>query len=372
MGDVIEGVLTANDMEALNAMIEKVKKSADQTKLLSGGMAKSATHLATHTQNLKRKAEREQNKRKRQEEAQELQAVKMRAKDAAKRVEEQASSTPPIFQLAQAALLDHGAATELKVLDGDVPKNFDVDTPTIFRRVPEIEKWSKEPKLQVTFGAFGGKYKKASGFQETMKAQMPIYIREGKEESAELVKHFFDKISQENRPHEPHPFTKMLDAQWLFGYDPKLAAIAATPNSMSMLEVLVHGTARWQVFESASLVAHLRSMTGKEEISLDELPELLGSWNMHDLLKAVNGSAGVKSYCCSQGPLDAVWIPCGFVCLEQAMKGVLLYGMRATFLVKSETGTMNYETMIGLSAAAKKNTDKMKEALRLMEPPQPS
>ena len=367
VGDVIEAVLTANDMAELEAMIEKVRKSSDQTKLLSGGMSKSATHLSTHTQNLKRKAEREQNKKKRLEEAQELQAFRMRAKDAAKRVKEQATTCPTVFQHAHVTLLAAGAVTEFQVVTGEVAKGFDVDVPTIFKNVPVIETWSKEPKLQVTFGAFGGKYKKASGFQETARAQMPIYSREGKEESAELIKHISERMKEENRADEPHAFTKMLDTQWLFGYDPKLAAIAATPNSMAMLKVLVHGSLRWLVFESSSLVAHLRSITGKEQISLDEVPDLLGSWTVEDLQTAAHVS-GVKMYCCSQDPLDAVWIPCGYVCLEQAMKGVLLYGMRATYLVKSEAACLNYETMIGLSAAAKKSTEKMKEALQLMEP----
>eukprot|EP00971_Amphidinium_carterae_P207363 4113991-Amphidinium_carterae.2 len=78
--------------------------------------------------------------------------------------------------------------------------------------------------------------------------------------------------------------------------------------------------------------------------------------------------SGCKMYTVHQKALDAVIIPTGFLCVEQSLAGVLVYGMRSSTLVMSEDAVNNYETFIGLQAKSGKNVDNNRKAIAIMTP----
>ena len=254
----------------------------------------------------------------------------------------------------------------LKELSGDDIKDIDIDIPFILKKNAKIVEWSNTSKMQVALGSFGGRYKKTDSFQAFGKAQMPLYSKEGKEETMEFVNYFMSLIPVTNKVMQENDFSRITSALWLFGYDPSLCSISATPNGMAMLKVLAYGEVKWIVMETASLIAALRTELQTDSIGFDDLEEKVGSLTADTLENCKKH--GLKSFSCVQKANEAVFVPAGWITAEQSVSGMLIYGFRSTLLLRSEASHSSYEALIGLHVVSKKPVAKMQEALDLMAP----
>ena len=240
-----------------------------------------------------------------------------------------------------------------------------VDEPILFKDNRKISEWANEPKMQLALGSFGGRYKKTDMFSRSGKAQMVLFAKEGKEESNALISNFTAPIPDDNKVKGENDFSKITDTLWLFGYDPALTSISATPNGMAMMKVLAFGEVKWLVMEISSTVAALRAELGVDVIKADDLEALIGSLTYGNLENCKKH--GMKAKSCLQRPNEAVFVAAGWIAAEQSVKGMLIYGLRASLLLKSEASCHSYEAYIGLNSASGKPVDKMQQVLDLMQ-----
>ncbi|CAK9036130.1 Uncharacterized protein SCF082_LOCUS21603 [Durusdinium trenchii] len=360
MTELCEKVLNSQGMLELDEKLECWKHSVEQVKLLVAGISKSAQNITSHVANLSRKQKREETKRKKQQESTAVAEAKKMAKAAAKKVKDQEDTVDPIFEVGLDKL-QH----DMEVAGSEWSEFPTVDEPILFKDNRKISEWANEPKMQLALGSFGGRYKKTDMFSRSGKAQMVLFAKEGKEESHALISNFTAPIPDDNKVKGENDFSKITDTLWLFGYDPALTSISATPNGMAMMKVLAFGEVKWLVMEISSTVAALRAELGVDVIKADDLEALIGSLTYGNLENCKKH--GMKAKSCLQRPNEAVFVPAGWIAAEQSVKGVLIYGLRASLLLKSEASCHSYEAYIGLNSASGKPVDKMQQVLDLMQ-----
>lgn len=61
---------------------------------------------------------------------------------------------------------------------------IDVDSLALFDELDCIDSWNNEAKVQLALGNWGGRYKRSDVFKEEGRAQLPLYAREGKGDTA--------------------------------------------------------------------------------------------------------------------------------------------------------------------------------------------
>ena len=361
-----EKILVSKTMDELEETKQFLQNSIQQTKMLAAAMNKSANNLSGHVRNQERKQSREEERKRRLEESKAVEEARNTARKAAKQVKEEDETIPALFQVILPELVDNKIATNFTVHDGKIEK-FNIDEPAMFINMAFVEEWQKAARMQVALGNFGGKYKKAECFLKEKKAQLPLYTKEGKEETAEMMMNFMDAVPKDNRLDVTGDFAKILDTVWLFGMDPKLRSLGNTPNSMAMFKTLVHGEVKVMAFEAASLVAALRQELKKDVIAYDDLIDKLTHYGATTLeLMAKNGAKiCVGTIQASQ----TFYVPQGWLVLEQPVKGVLIYGCRKTTLFKSEAGKRAYEAMVGLHAASDRSSSvaNMQKVLKMIQ-----
>ena len=144
MDELVDQLLLAEDMKGLESHVATFRDAAEQTKLLSAGVTKSAQNVSSHVANQKRKAERETQKRKREQEQRELEAVKMRARQAARKVKSESQTVQPIFLVG----LDKLQSENVGEPFGDAV--VDGSEPAILVAVRDAaQQWNREAKIQV-------------------------------------------------------------------------------------------------------------------------------------------------------------------------------------------------------------------------------
>eukprot|EP00971_Amphidinium_carterae_P207362 4113991-Amphidinium_carterae.1 len=274
MTESLENLLQVGSSADLEKSVLVWRQSFEQVKLLAAGVTKSANNLNGHVQNKRRKLSREQTQKKKEEENKELQAFQAKAREAARAVKEQEGTLPAIFQISIEKLEGEGVAKPFVEIDFSSSSKLLLVEPAAVRKCPKIEEWSQNSRMLVTFGFFGGKYKKQEaylqGSQQDSRTQLPLYAKEGREECTELANSFWQLVPSNMQAPEQHDFKKLTQQTWLYGYSPSLATAAMTPNGFPMLKVLVHGEVKWLVFELASLLAALRTQKQKESFATEE------------------------------------------------------------------------------------------------------
>lgn len=248
----------------------------------------------------------------------------------------------------------------------DVKEISDIDAPFIMKKNAKIGDWMNSSKIQVALGSFGGRYKKTDTFQAHGKAQMTIFSKEGKEESIALVNGIMSLFPNTNKVTQENDFARITQTLWLFGYDPAMCSVSPTPNGMAMLKVLAYGEVKWLVMECCSLLAALRTELQQDSISLDDIEGMVGALSAESLENCKKHR--LKCYSCLQQPNDLVYVPAGWITVEQSVKDMLIYGLRASLLLRSDASHTSYEGLIGLYSSSNKPVDKMKQALDLMAP----
>ena len=162
------------------------------------------------------------------------------------------------------------------------------------------------------------------------------------------------------------PAASTCENIWLYGYDPKLKTCSATPNGLPLMKVLASGEVRWLFFELTSLLAALRLEGKAESLTLEDLKEAVSSLT-EDKVRSLKKSGTTIKYA-EQRPWETAYVPAGWYVAEESLRGVLVYGVRRTLVVKTPASHEQYEALTGVySASGNAAHVHMSAALRLME-----
>ena len=69
----------------------------------------------------------------------------------------------------------------------------------------------------MALGTFGGRYKKSGNYEAEGRAQLPLYSREGREESARFVQTCVEQFPDDAMAKPGDELAKVLTTHWLYG-----------------------------------------------------------------------------------------------------------------------------------------------------------
>ena len=156
----------------------------------------------------------------------------------------------------------------------------------------------------------------------------------------------------------------VLAASWLVGFESQSAFVSTPANGMGCLRVLTSGEVSWVLFEMSSLLAGLRVLLGADKISMDVACDAVKNLDASQAAKLRD--AGCKMYHVKQAPQQILWVPAGFLAAERCAKGILIYGLRNSFLYSSEMAAQSYGALVDLYSNSGKPVDKLKATLKLI------
>ena len=218
----------------------------------------------------------------------------------------------------------------------------------------------------LTLGNFGSQYKKSSSFKTEQHTQCLMYGGEGKEETDALFKELQKQITAVS-PNSPECLQTVLQSHWLYGVSNDYCATSSTPNGMAMFKLLAQGQMKWLFFEIESLVAQLKIEKQADTFAKDEV--------MTEVEKADTArvktwlEAGVKIKAAVQEQSELIYCPAGWLTSQKVVSGVLVYGVRHSILLKSESHAKNFEAWMGLQGddLPESALEKLNEALDCMK-----
>ena len=157
----------------------------------------------------------------------------------------------------------------------------------------------------------------------------------------------------------------LLGNVWLYGYAQKMWHCAQTPFGLSMLKLLSAGEVSMILMPIAKLIPALKVMTGQDDHGIEDVRKRVVKFEAEDLDRLA--AAGCVCQHVTQKPGEIVLIPPGWLCCEAATSGVLIYGIRRSFVTRGEASVQDYSELIGSYSIAKKPMGKMKEILPFMK-----
>ena len=131
-----------------------------------------------------------------------------------------------------------------------------------------------------------------------------------------------------------------------------------------MVKLLCSGCVSWLAFPLKDLVAAIKLESKVEQIGITELIGIVSELTPASL-RALKTNGCTPTHI-AQTAGDFVVVPAGWVCCELATQGVLLYGVRRSFIPCGVEAQSNYEVLIGCHNHDSKATTKMQECLALM------
>ena len=148
-----------------------------------------------------------------------------------------------------------------------------------------------------------------------------------------------------------------------------MRSVAPTPNGLGMFKALASGEVTVVLAEFTSLASAHRAIHGEEQqVSVDSARDLLKKASLEDL-KAYHSVHHVKMRSVKLTPWQVLYVPVGWIVAEQASRGVLIYGARCTFAVRTIVAHETYEALIsGWAVSNQGRADKMREVLHCLQP----
>lgn len=365
--DLKESLLSMSTLADMEKVVATIKASNDQAKMLREGLSKSAANLKSHVDGLKRRIGRERAKQQRDNDQKEVDAVRKKARDAAEKVKIEETEVPHVYKI-EYSILGGAAEFDPVVVVKKAPQEIDVDSPALFEDMECIDIWNKEAKVQLALGNWGGRYKRSDIFKEEGRAQLPLYAREGKEESAKCFSAICDVAMKQGsfKPKDGSKLEGVASNVWLYGCKPGLKGVVQTPNGLGVCRILSHGEVLWLLFPAKKLVEALRALRKEDKISWETIVQSLEGYSIDKLKELKSHGCPIKYV--MQKPSQCLYMPPGYIAVEHCIKGVLVYGARQTVLIRSSLSFDNYEALISVLAASGRAVQRMEEALEAMSP----
>jgi hypothetical protein len=361
--------MDAPTLSDMHKRVVEFKNSVAAIRQVKDGATKAAASLKQHINNKSRSMARKRTQELKAKENEEADHVKKKAKAAAVLIKAEADLADPIFRIDWQKLL---AETLLKkiteVQEADVAKfKLKVEEPCLLLGHAALAKMQTLPKVQMAIGNFGGTYKRS--LKDEKRMQTPVFPKAGKEEIDTVWTDLMAAMpvaSQVKTDELPKGIANVVNNTWLWGFDTKYKGVSFTPNCLAMFKIILNGCVATMMFETKALVSAMRIILQVDKLKLTEVQDFLASLERDGIAELVKN--GCTPILVEQKADSILYVPVGYVTVEQVMSGVLIYGLRRTVIVSHIDAVANYEELIGLHVNEEKNPTKMKEALDFMKP----
>ena len=152
----------------------------------------------------------------------------------------------------------------------------------------------------------------------------------------------------------------LLGTVWLWGSNPKARSSAFTRNGLAQIKIVVSGSVRHILIDYSRLPAKHRQGDKFADVvsNISNLPD--------DVATSLSNDGIISEV--TVGPWQALYVPSGFLVLEETAQGSLVFGLRQSLLTKSTASHCRYEAVLELYRQTKKSLGKMEEVLELMKP----
>ena len=274
----------------------------------------------------------------------------------------------PVFRLDVKALVASGVLHVLPASDQPAEKCGSLEKPMLWKEFGAVSTLLTQPRAQLKLAAFGGNYKKSQILKETGKVQEVLYSGSGKEECDGFWAGCLGLLEENATVPKgliPAHLASVMNASWLFGFDAKYSGVGATPNGVGLLRLQVAGEVTLMLFKTPQLVAALRIILKREQIGLEACKDYVQMLT-NDQAKTLSDN-GCQMFTAIQMPNQTLMIPSGWLLAECSSKGVLVYGLRKSFLACGQTSADDYESLIGCNKVDEKPVVKMEETLEIMK-----
>lgn len=365
--ELVESLLGSESVDVLTQKTTRLGGGMAALRALRAGATKAASTLIAHLRTKQKAAE---NKRKRDTEAAAVDEAKKKARQAAEAIKLEEAKVPAVFEQKFADLIKDGTLTNVVSIKGVGTATVDnLEQPALITECEAMTSFCSEKRVQLMMGQWGGQYKKRPSTKSHGRVQEPTKAAKGREEAdafMQRVMSMFPEDSVVALENMPAGFKNLLSVTWLYGYDTRMHSIGCTPNGMGMIKALCAGEVTWLMWDVAALAAALKEIDkATEPISIDTLTKRVQTFTKSDF-------ADIRTHGCItrvaiQKMNTIMVIPAGYMVAQLSSAGVLLYGVRRTFLQQSDAAAARYEELIGCFEAANKDTVKMRETVELMK-----
>ena len=203
----------------------------------------------------------------------------------------------------------------------------------------------------------------------TQKAMVP---KEGKEEMDSMwtdIMSIIPSVARIDMAGLVGSLSAVCKNTWLYGYDSALQNTQVVPNGLAMLKLLSEGQVRWFFINTSTLIAAMRKIMSKEEVTPELCINFIESIGDEGMVQQLS-DAGCSLFTALQHKDEVLFVPAGWHVCERVIEvesASLVYGVRKTFLVKGDCTA--YEELIGSRIAAKLPVDKWEQALAVLQQP---
>jgi len=155
-----------------------------------------------------------------------------------------------------------------------------------------------------------------------------------------------------------------VTTSWQFGLAPNFPYASLTPNSASTIRILCQGNLHIYAMEASKLVAAMRLAHPGCDVDGTKAAGWAKQLDGAALQKL--GQAMPVWYHMAK-PDEVVYVPTGFMTIERADNGPLIYGVRKSLLFDTPAAVKNYSQAIQLIAQGGGNTDNMEKIKKLFK-----
>ncbi len=316
----------------------------------------SITKLKSHMENQARAAYRDGFKKEKADEKSLAQDIKAKAKRAAEQAKTSMIKDDPLFALDFVKLIaDTKVLAIAEVASDATPSDF--DTPWMHRAPRYVTSWKMEAKVQTVLSNYAAEYKKQDSCKASGRAQYPMAVKEGKEQTDEMFSAAMSPGKDKTVDMKTVPTgNTATNTAWMYGCMSKMASASLTPFGLAMGRVMLHGKIRVLLFDVLTLKEAFKQDCRKNE-TMDDLTKNLLDEGSDGLLKLIGH--GAKVYYGLQNPDDLLYVPAGFIHADFP-EGTLIYGARKSFAFASTQTVARYDVCTSMHSAAGKPVDKMR------------
>ena len=330
-------------VEAMNAAF---KDDVAVVELFIKNLVKMGSDANSYLSQMLRRAEQQEAKKKKEEDKKAVQEATALAKQKAKSVKKGVKGVPAIFQI------DATKFAEVAIRE-NIDQNMDaeaMDAPWVLRgsAAPAVSTWKSSSKIALKLSEFAANYKKSSTFKLDGRAQAPLAPKNGREETEALLSRMIKEDCKLDISSVPGG-TDFMATVWHWGADAKLSGAYLAPNCAAMLKLVAMGEIQVVLFELKNVIDVLGSETNCDGLTeaLLSLTETSPQWSSF---------RGVRTVLKAD---DVLYIPQGWVMCELFGAGILNYGVRKSFLVKTPRAETNYKLAISLLQRSGREPSKM-------------
>ena len=150
---------------------------------------------------------------------------------------------------------------------------------------------------------------------------------------------------------------------WLFGYDPGMQFIGFYPNNAAVVRVQACGEVNCLFFEVHGLLQYFQKKEPDTKFDVKKWVQQVASMEQDDLKEVLDH---VVKYTAKVG--DLLFVPSGYIAVEQTgPREQVCYGFRKSYLQSNPEAVAAYKTITGLFESGKRNTDRMKAVIQVLE-----